>query len=244
MSKKSQPIKALLYPNPMKNVKGTYMARTSTYGTVGIKEICKSKSKKRGELNNPDSMEFYVNLFFEEMAELLTLGYNINTGYFKAAVKINGTFDTKNDDFDSEKHKINFKFSQGNIMRKIAKGTKAQILHLRPFNFVISAVKDVYSGSLNEIITPGNNLIIDGVKIKLVGEHPDVGVYFINVDSKKQTKVAYNEVAINQNNKLIVVIPNLASGNYQLVISTQYEGSGTPLNEPRSCSLVQTLKVI
>lgn len=37
MSKEHQRIKSLLYPNPMKNANGTYMARTSAYGTVGIK---------------------------------------------------------------------------------------------------------------------------------------------------------------------------------------------------------------
>jgi len=244
MSKEHQRIKALLYPNPMKNAKGTYMARTSAYGTVGIKEICKSKSKKRGELNNPDSMEYYVKLFFEEMAELLTLGYNINTGYFKAAVKINGKFDTSNDKFDPERHKINFKFSQGKIMREIAEETEAEILQLIPFNFVISRVEDRFTGSINELLTPGKNLIMNGVKIKLVGEHPDVGVYFINEASGEKIKVAQHEIAVNQNNKLIIVIPTLPPGNYQLVVSTQYAGSGTPLTEPRSCSLVQTLKVL
>lgn len=244
MSKDHQTIKALLYPNPMKNARGTYMARTSAYGTLGIKEICRSKGSKHGSLNNPDNMEYYVNLFFEEMTELLTKGYNINTGYFKAAVKINGTFDTENDEFDSERHQVNFKFSQGNTLRKIATETKAEILHIRPFNFVIGQVTDCFTGSVCELLTPGSNLIINGVKIRLVGDDSTVGVYFINESTGERTKVASNEIAVNQNNKLIIVIPHIEKGDYRLEVVTQYSGSGTPLTEPRSCSLVQTLKVL
>jgi len=244
MSKDHQRIKALLYPNPMKNAGGTYMARTSAYGTLGIKEICQSKGNKHGSLNNPENMEYYVNLFFEEMTELLTKGYNINTGYFKAAAKINGTFDYENDDFDIDRHKVNFKFSQGNTLRKIAAETRAEILHLRPFNFIVGQVTDCFTGSVCEMLTPGKNLIISGIKIKLVGDDPAIGVYFINESVGGRTKVASNEIAVNQNNKLIIVIPPLQTGDYRLEVVTQYSGSGTPLTEPRSCSLVQTLKVL
>lgn len=243
MSKDHQRIKALLYPNPMKNSGGTYMARTSAYGTLGIKDICQSKGSKHGSLNNPENMEYYVNLFFEEMTELLTRGYNINTGYFKAAAKINGTFDYENDDFDIDRHKVNFKFSQGINMRKIAAETKAEILHLRPFNFVIGQVTDCFTGSVGELLTPGKNLIINGIKIKLIGDDPAIGVYFINESTGERTKVESNEMAVNQNNKLIIVIPPLQAGDYRLEVVTQYSGGGTPLTEPRSCSLVQTLKV-
>lgn len=244
MSKDHQRIKALLYPNPMKNTHGTFMARTNAYGTLGIKDICQSKGSKHGSLNNPENMEYYVHLFFEEMAELLTQGYNINTGYFKAAAKINGTFNSSNDEFDSERHKVNFKFSQGDTMRKIATETKAEILHIIPFNFVIGEVTDCFTDSVSELLTPGGNLIIDGVKIKLIGDDPTIGVYFINESTGERTKVPANEVALNQNNKLIIIIPHLEIGEYRLEVVTQYSGSGTPLNKPRSCSLVQTLKVV
>ncbi|MEA4983672.1 MAG: DUF4469 domain-containing protein [Paludibacter sp.] len=244
MSKDHQQIKALLYPNPMKNAGGTYMARTSAYGTLGIKEICQSKGSKRGSLNNPENMEYYVHLFFEEMAELLTAGYNINTGYFKAAAKINGTFNSSNDEFDSIRHQVNFKFSQGITMRKIAAETKAEILHLLPFNFVICEVTDNFTKSVNELLTPGQNLIIDGIKIKIVGEDPSVGIYFINVSTNAQTKVSANEIALNQNNKLIIVIPLLEKGEYRLKVVTQYSANSVQLVKPRSCSLVQTLKVL
>lgn len=244
MSKDHQRIKALLYPNPMKNARGTFMARTSAYGTLGIKEICQSGGSKRGSLNNPENMEYYVHLFFEEMAELLAAGYNINTGFFKAAAKINGTFNSSNDEFDSERHKVNFKFSQGNTMRRIATETKAEIMHIIPFNFVIGKVTDCFTDSVSELLTPGRNLIINGVKIKLIGDDPNVGVYFINESTAERTKVPANEVALNQNNKLIITIPQIEKGEYRLEVVTQYSGGGTPLTKPRSCSLVQTLKVV
>jgi hypothetical protein len=236
-------IKAVLLPNRLKNNKGKFKAQTITYQTLGIKDVCQSLCSKPGVGSNPEAIEYHVRLFLEEMSELLADGYAINTGYFDAAASIRGSFDFKHDKFDADRHAVTYKFSQGAVMRKKARTTEAEILHVANNNFGIQHVLDNYSGSENDLLTPSNVLKIKGIKLKLVGTHPDVGVYFVNETTQERTKVPTTDVVINQNNQLLIMIPNIQPGSYRLEHITQYAGKGTPLLEPRTSTFVRTLQV-
>ena len=237
-------IMAVLYPNPLKNNNGSYKAQTITSHTLGIKDICNSLCKKPREGISPETLEYHVRLFLEEMGSLLEDGYSINTGYFTACATIRGSFRHKNDQFDPERHGVSYKFSQGSILRKRAKETKAEILHGKPVIFGIMKVIDTHSGAENDLLSPGSVLKIAGLKLKLTGAHPDIGVYFINEITGERTKVPAEDVIINQNNHLMVVIPDLQSGSYRLEQITQYAGKTTPLSVPRRETFVHILRVI
>jgi|GEM_PF-401750 len=237
-------IKAVLYPNPLKNNDGTFKAQTLMSQTLGIKDICNSLCNRSMTGVDPNAIEYHVRLFLEEMGELLADGYAINTGYFAAGATIRGSFKHENDKFDAERHSITYKFSQGAVLRKRNAGTKAEILHIRTSIYGFQQVKDSYSGSEYDLITPGGGLKIKGIKMKLTGSHPDVGLYFISETTGERTKVPAVDVITNQNNNLLILIPRLQPGSYRLEHITQYAGKGTPLNEPRSCTLLQILRVI
>ena len=236
-------IKAVLQPNTLKNNEGKFKAQTITYQTLGIKDVCLSLCRKPGTGVDPDAMEYHVRLFLEEMSELLADGYAINTGYFEAAASIRGSFDFKHDKFDADRHSVTYKFSQGAVMRKKASTTEAEILHVATNNFGIQHVLDNHSGSEDNLLTPSNALKIKGIKIKLVGTHPDVGVYFINETTGESTKVPTYDIVTNLNSQLMVMIPELQPGSYRLEHITQYAGKGKPLLEPRTSTFVRTLQI-
>jgi len=243
MAANHQTIKAVLYPNLLKNNEGTFKAQIITEKTLGIKEICKSLSDKPGTGVNSDAMEYHVRLFLEEMGELLAEGFAINTGYFAATASIRGSFNNKNDQFESERHSVTFKFSQGSVMRNKAAKTQAEILHITSAKYGIQQVVDNHTGSENNLLTPSNALKIKGVNLKLVGSHPDVGVYFINEATGERTKVPATDVITNENSRIMIVIPDLQPGSYRLEYITQYAGSAIPLTEPRSSTFALTLQV-
>jgi len=236
-------IKALLYPNLLKNNEGTFKAQTITSQTLGIKDICNSFCRKNGTGVDPNAMEYHVKLFLEEMGELLADGFAINTGYFGALASVKGSFAYKNDNFDAKRHAVSFKFTQGALMRKKASETQAEILHIASANYGIQHVLDHHTGSENNLLTPSNALKIKGKYVKLIGTHPDVGVYFINETTSERIKVPATDVVINENSRLLIVIPQLQPGLYHLEYITQYAGKGTPLLEPRSSIFVCTLHV-
>ena len=243
MASNHRSIKAVLYPNLLKNNAGTFKAQTITYQTLGIKDICKSLSDKPLAGVDPNAVEYHVRLFLEEMGELLTEGYAINTGYFGATASVKGSFANKNDHFDAKRHAVTFKFTQGVVMRKKAAETQAEILQIASANYGIQQVLDHHTGSENNLLTPSNALKIKGKNVKLIGSHPDVGVYFINETTNERTKLPATDVIINENSRLMIVIPELQPGIYHLEYITQYAGKGTPLLEPRSSTFECPLHV-
>jgi len=178
------------------------------------------------------------------MGELLADGYAINTGYFAAAATIRGSFKYQNDNFDAERHNVTYKFSQGAVLRKRAAETKAEIVHISTAIYGFRQVTDSFSGSENDLITPGGGLKINGLKMKLTGSNPDVGLYFISETTGERTKVPAVDVITNQNNNLLILIPSLQPDSYRMEHITQYAGKGTPLNEPRTCTSFQILRVV
>ena len=106
MSVLNRTIKAILYPNPMKNAKSRYLARTTKNAALDIREICEQVCNKPGTVANVDELEYHVKLFLSGMADLIEDGHKINTGYFNAQACIKGSFDSKGDKYDDEKHRI------------------------------------------------------------------------------------------------------------------------------------------
>ena len=98
------------------------------------------------------------------------------------------------------------------------------------------------TGSENDLLTPNRNLKIKGYKLKLAGENPAVGVYFVNEATAERTKVDASDIVTNNPSELVIVIPTLAAGKYTLEVTSQFGGSFI-LKEPRTSVLDKILTV-
>ena len=76
--------------------------------------------------------------------------------------------------------------------------------------------------------------------LKIEGNHSDNGVYFIASDGTKK-RVA--TIADNKPARLFVVLPKLTNGEYTLQITTQYNGGGSGLKNPRTGTFYKLLTV-
>ena len=233
-------IKAILYPNPMKNANGKYLARTSKHSVYNIRDICESLKNKAGMVD-VDAMEYHAKLFFEEMTDLLEDGNKINTGYFAAQAQVRGSFDSKGDQYDAKRHSVQIVFSVGHLIRQRAAKLKAEILRIEPNNYCIRTVTDAQTKSDTDKLVMNRLLVISGEKIKITGDDPTVGLYLIHAESGTEHHFPASTLYQNSNATLMVLVPELAQGSYRLKIITQYAGKGTLLTEPRSCAYVNLL---
>jgi hypothetical protein len=176
------------------------------------------------------------------MAYQLCDGYSINTGYFTASTTIRGVFDSPSDTFNKDKHSIIFQFNQGEKLRADIPNIEVEILGVAEASVVILQVTDVKSGSVNDLLTPGKNLKIAGSKIKVAGNDPFIGVFFVNTTSNVRTMVEESDMVTNNPSELIVVIPALPAGTYHLEVVTQYS-SGALLKDARTATLDKILAV-
>ena len=236
-------IKAYLYDNVLtKDNPNDFIARTVSERSLNVKQICEAAVNRGGADVTDASMEHATALFLKEMAYQLCDGYSVNTGYFTAGTRIRGVFDSPTEIFNNQKHSILFQFNQGEKLRAEIPNIEIEILGVADASSVILQVKDVKSGTVNDLLTPGRNLKISGNKIKVAGDDAANGIYFVNADTNDRIQVDISDVVVNNPSELIVIIPDLFAGTYKLEVVTQYAG-GNLLKEPRTAEFDKTLAV-
>lgn len=242
MSELLHKIKAWLFPNLLTENPNDYSARTSSEASLDVKKICNSAVTRGGAPTTAEAMELNTNLFFKEMAYQLCDGYSVNTGYFTVNVQIKGVFNSSAEKFNPEKHSVVFQFNQGDLLRKELANVSVEIMGVADSNLFVAEVTDVKTGSVNDLLTPNRNLKISGYKLKLVGDKPEVGVYFVNQATQASVKVDASDIVTNNPSELIVVIPGLPAGEYKLQVTNQY-AVGALLKEPRTTVFDKLLTV-
>lgn len=235
-------VKAYLYKNVFTEDADNYLARVKTERSLDVKAICESAAKRGGADVAAPAMQHAVELFLREMEYRLCDGYSINTGSFTATPAVKGIFHSPEDTFDPGRHTLSFRFNQGESLRKKLPTVKVDVMGVADNTICIEQITDLKSGSINAWITPQHNLRINGQRLKLTGEHPDVGVYFINQETGVHTKTDLSDIVTNYPTELVVMIPALETGSYLLQITTQY-AKGKILKEPRTNTSNRTLYV-
>jgi len=131
---------------------------------------------------------------------------------------------------------------QGALLRKELQSVSVEILGVADASLSIAQVVDVRTGSVNDLLTPNRNLKITGYKLKIAGENPLNGVYFVNQTTQVRTKVDTADIVTNNPSELIILIPTLEAGQYKLEVVTQY-GISVILKDTRTCIFDKILTI-
>ncbi|MDR2928300.1 MAG: DUF4469 domain-containing protein, partial [Cytophagaceae bacterium] len=144
--------------------------------------------------------------------------------------------------YDPEKHTLYFRYHQGEQMRQLIPEIEVQMMGLGDVQPSVKDVTDVKTGALNSAITPGKAVKVRGAKIKITGEHPDTGIFFVSGGGER-TRVENDEIITNNPSELVVMVPLLPAGTYRLEVVTQYSGGSLLLKEPRIAVFSKPLTV-
>ena len=236
-------IKASLHENPLTDDPNDFVARVSAERSLSVWDICQSATERGGADISAAAMEHAVDLFHKEMAYRLCDGFSVNTSWYNASIHIRGTFASPTESFDPAKHTIVVEFRQGAELRRELGMVSVDILGKADSGFFITEVLDVRTGSINDLLTPGRNARISGGKLKVEGDDPSCGVYFVNEADGTRVKVDDADIVDNLNAHLLIITPALASGTYRLEITTQYSSGNKFLKIPRSITFDHLLTV-
>ena len=235
-------IRVKLYPNYLPNAgQGTFIARTDSDKTVNVKDICTIMVTRTGFDGNVDTLYDYVMQFLDEVAYQVCDGFMTNLEYFTIHPNVGGVFHNKNEAHDHEKHPITFRFGALAKLRTLVKNIDVELVGVADTNGYIMEFTDVTTEAVNEAVTPMGQFVITGYKLKVAGDHPDVGVYFEMVGGPAKLKTG--NLAENSMSKLIGVVPAGPGGNYKIVIKTQYSGGGKFLKDLRVIESPFTMKM-
>lgn len=236
-------IKAYLYPNPMKNAKDKYLARTYKHTTYTLSDICSIIGSGRGKGLSADTMEYHAKILLEEIMEQVMDGKKVDCGYFTVQANIKGSFNGLYDNFDPKRHSVEIVFSSTKKTIEKAKDLTAEISHGKPFNYGIWNVEDGRTKERTYDLQAQKLLIISGGRIKITGDDPATGIYFTNTETDLVTKVEHHDIIENGNAIVKIIVPDLSPGSYKLTIVTQYSGNTTPLNQARTLTYGYPLHV-
>ena len=243
MSKTRHTIKAYLYDNLLTPDPNDFTARVSSERSLSVADICHSAATRGGADVSDAAMSHAVELFLKEMAYRLCDGFAVNTGYFTAMPVVRGVFLNPNETFDPQRHTLQFQFTQGELMRREIEDVEVKIMGVAETGLYIGQVEDMKSRTVNEVLTPGFNLRVTGTKLRVVGDKPGVGIFFRETVTNTATKVDEGDIVVNNPSELMIIIPALPAGTYQLEITTQFSTNKQWLKEPRTSVFEKPLTV-
>ncbi|RRD57063.1 DNA-binding domain-containing protein [Tannerella forsythia] len=243
MSKTRHTIKAYLYDNLLTPDPNDFTARVSSERSLSVADICHSAATRGGADVSDAAMSHAVELFLKEMAYRLCDGFAVNTGYFTAMPVVRGVFLNPNETFDPQRHTLQFQFTQGELMRREIEDVEVKIMGVAETGLYIGQVEDMKSRTVNEVLTPGFNLRVTGTKLRVVGDKPGVGIFFRETVTNTATKVDEGDIVVNNPSELMIIIPALPAGTYQLEVTTQFSTNKQWLKEPRTSVFEKPLTV-
>jgi len=228
-------ISVRLYPNPLPSLEGTYIARSKNKTCLTVEQVCAALKKRGGFTGSYDDLVKHVQLYFEEAAYQLCTGFAIDTSYFSIHPGIGGAFKSLSEPYDRKKHPVEFTYKTRLRLRRLADFVEVEIEGPADTSGSIEAFIDVETGSKNEVVTSGELFNISGRKIKVVGDDPSIGVYFISSEDPENMVKVTRPLSHNSAGKLSGAAPQLTGGAWIVAVKTQFNGTSSSfLKKPRT----------
>jgi len=226
-------IRLKLYPNHLIN--GRYHARTSNEKALTREEVCQSLKNRGGFTGNYNDLLDYLNQYYNEVAFLLCDGYAVNSGLYTIFPNIGGSFDSTDEKVSPKKHPLTYRIRSGRELKELTKFVTFEVMGLAVTNGYIRQFYDVLSDTYNDTLSSGDNFIITGDKIKVIGDDTICGVYFEATDGSGTRIKVEKRLIKNLPSEIVGTVPvTLEPMSYRVVVVTQFSSGSTLLKEPRT----------
>jgi hypothetical protein len=226
-------IRIKLYQNYCPKIPGAYIARTYNEDSLSIEQVCATLKNRGGFNGSYDDLLVNIHKYYEEVAYQLCDGYAVNNGYYTVYPNIGGTFNSPKEAHDPKLHPIGFRFAMRAKLRRLIAGIIVDVDGIADSSCYIATFTDYEENSANAYFLPGNQFSIQGHQIKIAGDDPGNGVYFVPVDDPSKA-VKVERLAKNSPSEVTGIAPNTNFTNNRIEIRTQYSSSTTLLKAPRS----------
>lgn len=234
--------KVWLKPNFLtKDVDNDYIAEVSTEKNTLRNEDISQRIVNEGSEIKYDTILSIIRQRDRIVRENLLLGFSVLTDVCQFTPRVLGSWIGSSAKFDPAIHKLTLDIILAAAMRKDLESVGVEVLGVKDNIATIGLVTDTLTGKTDGSITINDDILIDGNKIKVVGEGEEIGVFFVASDATV-TKVT-RRLTQNDPKTLIARVPALADGTYTLRIVTRFTSGNTLLKEPRTIEYERPLTV-
>ncbi|MDR2536872.1 MAG: DUF4469 domain-containing protein [Treponema sp.] len=216
-----------------RDVENDFIAEVSTIGeTLRNDDIAARIVAGRSELRLETIMSI-LTARDEIVRDAIVKGTAVQDGCVRIAPRINGNWIGVSHAFDPQAHKIGIDVAPSTELRAALETVGVEVLGEKDSGAFIGLVTDVTTGKTDGAITPDEDIIVIGDKLKIQPEgEADVGVFFVDANGL-ETRVT-RKLTENLPKKLVFRIPLLPAGSYSLKVVTRFSKSNVLLQEPRT----------
>ena len=226
-----------------KDVLNDYVASVSLTGKKSLRNSDIARMIK--DAGSEYQYETLLNILDQSdriIREQVQRGYSVLTGCCQITPRVTGSWLGANAKFDAKTHRITLDVVPSAEMRAALQEVSVEVLGVKDGGAFIGLVTDTATGFTDGSITRGDDVRIEGDKLKIApDDDPALGVFFIDADGMA-TPVT-RRLTQNDPKRLIARVPDLPAGQYTLRVVTRFSQSNALLNDPRSIEYDQLLVI-
>jgi len=222
-------LKYSLAENLLTEREDDYSAHAHAAASLDIEAVIQRMLQRGTTLTRTDILAVW-NAICETVKDVHLEGNTVNTPLFNTSFSISGVFESPLDSFDPNRHKLNINVTKGAVLRDAEKNVRVEKTNVPSPMPQIQEVKDSISGTVNEKFTPGGVVEVRGYNLRIDGDDPKCGLWFIDENGNE---IKAETIIENKPSRILAMIPDLTATSYQVKLVTQHTGSGTLVKTPK-----------
>jgi hypothetical protein len=227
-----------------KDVDNDYTASVSYTGkrTLRPADIARLLVEGRTEYQYDTVLNIF-NMGDRIIREQIQHGSSVLTGVCHISPRVSGNWIGASAKFDPDRHRITVDMAPSTELREALKEVGIEVLGVKDDGAFIGLVTDTATGLTDGTITPNDDILIEGDKLKITPEdEPELGVFF--VDDKNEVFAVKRRLTQNDPKRILARTPALPAGQYTLRVVTRFSNQSTMLKEPRTIEYDQILIIL
>ena len=188
-------------------------------------------TKERSEFR-PETILSILNMRDKAVLDFIRDGLSVMDGVSQISPRVSGVWETENAPYDEKIHRRTVDMVATADLRNALDEITVKVLGAKETTAKITAVTDTATGLTDGTITIGDDILIEGEKLKVDEKDTEQGVFFLTSDGGEHK--TERRLSVNKPSQIIARVPkNIPEGKVQIVVRTKYSGSGAPLKELR-----------
>ena len=185
--------------------------------------------KERTEFR-PETIMNILTMRDKVVTQLLEEGLSVMDGVVQITPRVSGVWETEGAEYDEKIHKRTVDIVPTADLRDVLDAISVKVLGAKVATARITSITDTATGLKDGTITIGDDIIIEGEKLKVDEKDAAQGVFFkaANGTEYKTTR----RLSVNKPSQIIARVPKeVPAGAVTVIVRTKYSSTAKPLKE-------------
>ncbi|MDR1170823.1 MAG: DUF4469 domain-containing protein, partial [Bacteroidales bacterium] len=207
--------------------------RVVSTGSLKIDDLIAIAVARRSDINAV-TMKAAYEILKEVALEEVCNAKQVEFGLSHYGLKVNGVFTGDHPAWKDGEQNLVLSAIATAEAREAVKTIAVEVIGMAASGTYINTLTDVVSGETDAVITAGGAVNLAGVKIRIAGDAPGVGLHLTEINSGAVVDIPSTSIAVNEPSRITFIVPaSLPAGDYKVSLVTQFT-SNTLLKEPRT----------